>query len=331
MRPNDPYFSAQWGLRAVRAADAWCSVNTTEAVVAVLDTGVDWQHPDLKDVMWTRQGPVKADEPERFNDVVHGYDFYNDKSEPMDRDGHGTHCAGIIGAFANNRVGVAGVASRVRIMALKVMDPAAGNKGNPLALIEAIEFAANNGARVINASWEMRAPAEELQSLSESIRDAGTKGVLFVAAAGNDHVNTDRSPRYPASFSHANILAVASVDALEHLSFFSNFGKTSVHIAAPGGTGLPYDEDDILSTISTVNDHTSGKFPRDVNYAYLAGTSMAAPHVAGSAALVLGHPRYQNVNLQQLRATLLENVRRIPALEDACVSQGVLDLSFLKK
>ena len=316
--PNDRGFGEQWGLRNVgqyggtpgadvHATDAWNATTGAGVIVAVVDTGVDYNHPDLAANMWTNPSdPPNGvdDDGDGFVDDVHGADFINGDSNPDDDAGHGTHVAGIIGAKGNNGLGVTGVNWDAKIMALKFLD--ANGAGNTADAANAIDYAVNHGARVINASWG--GPAFS-QALFQAVKRAGDKGVLFVAAAGNDGQNADVSPDYPAAFDLPNVISVAASDRNDKLLDFSNYGPHSVDLAAPG--------DDIYSTVPPLSD-ASG-------YESFSGTSMATPFVTGAAALYLS--RAPQATPDQVKAALLQNVDQSPAFAGKLVSGGRLDIA----
>jgi serine protease len=273
--PNDPMFSSQWALANnqtgadIRALAAWdINTNASNITVAVIDTGIDYKHSDLAANMWrnSREIPNNGldDDGNGYIDDVFGYDFANNDSDPMDDHGHGTHVAGIIGAVANNGRGIAGVAWNVRLMAVKFLS--SNGTGTVADAVRAIDYAVQMGARIINASW---GGAGYSSILAQAINRAENAGVLFVTAAGNNGTNNDQTPTYPASFPNTNILAVAASDRNDNLATFSNFGPSTVHLAAPG-VG-------ILSTL-----------PND-GYASWSGTSMAAPPRKRCRCFVMGH------------------------------------------
>ena len=316
--PNDRKFAEQWGLRNlghyggkvgadVGAATAWDSTIGSSAPVAVIDTGVAFKHQDLADNAWANPSdpPNGADDDGNgFTDDVHGADFLNGDSEPDDDGGHGTHVAGIIGAQGNNSVGIAGVNWETQVMGLKFLD---GNgEGNTGDAASAIDYAVDHGARVINASWGGPAFSHALYS---AIRRANQRGVLVVAAAGNDGINADSSPDYPAAFDLPNVISVAGTDRADRLLDFSNYGAKSVDLAAPG--------DDVYSTVPSVSDKSG--------YAAFSGTSMAAPFVAGAVALYLS--QFPGATVDQVRAALLGTVDRLPTLAGRTVSGGRVNLA----
>ncbi len=244
--PNDPDYGKQWNLRSINIESAWDETKGSGVTVAVIDTGIS-PVPDLKDTKF-----------------VKGYDFVNDRIEAYDDAGHGTHVAGTIAQSTNNGYGVAGIAYEASLMPLKVLGASGG--GTVADIAEAIRFAADNGADVINMSL---GGAGESQLMEEAINYAHQKGVVVVAAAGNANRN---AASYPARYSH--VIGVAALDSAGVKAPYSNFGA-GVDISAPGGS----ETGKILQ--NTIDPQTGeGVF---VGY---QGTSMAAPHVAGVAALV---------------------------------------------
>ncbi|HHV54224.1 MAG TPA: S8 family serine peptidase [Firmicutes bacterium] len=241
-------------------------------VVAVIDTGIFIDHPELAGQIWTNPGEIPDngvdDDGNGYVDDVHGWDFFNNDNtvfDLADGDEHGTHVAGTIGALMNNGIGSAGINGKIQIMPLKFIGP---NGGSTEDAVRAIEYAASFGVKISNNSWGGG-------GYSDALRDAiASSGMLFVAAAGNDGLDNDVAPHYPSSYDLPNVLAVASSDWNDELSGFSNYGATSVDLAAPG--------DFIFSTwVRNVNGTAQPAF------AWASGTSMATPHVAGVAALLL--------------------------------------------
>lgn len=312
--PNDPQFAEQWALNNlgqnggkakadIGAIKAWLKTQgSTDVVVAVLDSGVDYTHTDLDGNMWQRPDTLASytdDELGTFNDE-HGFNATDNAADPMDDNGHGTHCAGIIGAEGDNNEGIAGVNWNVEIMPLKFMGR--GGFGTTKDAIEAINYTIDrkkNGVnvRVINASWGSTSYSKALE---DAIRAAGEQGILFVAAAGNNGTNNDRRPHYPSNYDLPNVISVAALDNADALTSFSNFGIKTVHIAAPGK--------DILSTWLG-ND-----------YREASGTSMAAPQIAGVAGLILASE--PDLKVQELRARILKSVDKLAALNGKVESGG---------
>lgn len=312
--PNDPFFEEQWALSNdgknggkanadVAALKAWLKTQGSDkVVVAVLDTGVDYTHADLVENIWHRPENVpeyKDDELGTFDDE-YGFNAADNQSDPMDENGHGTHCAGIIGAEGDNGEGIAGINWKVRIMPLKFLGR--GGFGTTKDAIEAINYAIDrkrNGVnlKVISASWGSPAYSKALE---DTIRAAGEEGILFVAAAGNNGTSNDKNPHYPSNFALPNVISVAALDRSDQLASFSNFGIKTVHVAAPGK--------EILST--WLNDQ----------YREASGTSMATPYVSGVAALVLASE--PNLSVEKLRERLLRSVDKIDTLNGRIESGG---------
>ncbi|MHC4457584.1 MAG: S8 family peptidase, partial [Planctomycetota bacterium] len=290
--PNDTRFSELWGMHNtgqaggkidadIDAPEAW-DIHTVapNIVVAVTDTGVDYGHIDLAGNMWINEAELNGVDgedddvpPNGYIDDIYGYDFGDDDDDPMDDSavaGHGTHVAGTIGAVGNNSEGVAGVCWDVNLMALKMAD--SDGILTQATGIEAIQYATNNGAKVINASWGGNFYSQGEYDAIQTARDAG---IVFVASAGNETTDNDSFPHYPSAYDLDNIIAVMATDNNDGVAFYSNYGANSVDLGAPGGAqAFPTDPTGILSTI-----------PGD-GYGFMQGTSMAAPHVAGAAALV---------------------------------------------
>ncbi|KAK0039148.1 S8 family serine peptidase [Biomphalaria pfeifferi] len=317
IQPNDPKFAEQWALNNlgqnggkknadIGALKAWLKTRGSDKiVVAVLDSGVDYTHPDLVGNIWFRPDNVpqyKDDELGNFDDF-RGFNAAENQSDPMDDNGHGTHCAGIIGAEGNNDEGIAGINWNVQIMPLKFMGR--GGFGTTKDAIEAINYAIDrkrNGVnvRVINASWGSTLYSKALE---DAIRAAGEEGILFVAAAGNATTNNDKSPHYPSNYDLPNVISVAALDRNDNLASFSNYGAKTVHIAAPGK--------DILST--WLNE----------DYRDASGTSMAAPQVAGVAALILSSE--PNLTVEKLRERILKSVDKLDSLNGKVENGGRLN------
>jgi hypothetical protein len=310
--PNDPEFSRLWGLQntgqtgGIPGADidatlAWDVFTGSDVLVAITDTGIDWTHPDLAANVFVNPGEIAGngidDDHNGFIDDVRGWDFVNHDNDPRDDHGHGTHVSGTVGAIGNNGIGVAGVNWHVKILPLKFLD--AGGSGTTADAVTAIDYAVSMGARVISASWGGGGPSEALRL---SIEAAGNAGVLFVAAAGNAGQNNDFFPNYPSNFDLPNIIAVAATDHFDRLASFSNYGATSVDLAAPGV--------DIFST-----------YPG--GYTYLSGTSMATPHVTGALALIMG--RYPDIGAADAKDLLLRSVDVLPSLAGQVATGGRLN------
>jgi Subtilase family/Bacterial Ig-like domain (group 3)/FG-GAP-like repeat len=292
--PNDPFLATSgswgqpyqdlWGLFAINAPAAWDTVQGDGIVVAVVDTGVDYNHPDLANNIWTNPNDVDGnfidDDGNGFVDDVRGWNFMFNNNDPRDQNGHGTHVAGTIAALGNNGIGVIGVAWHSKIMPVTGLDD--NGFGFDFSLAPAIIYAASNGADVINASWGGQSSS---QSIEEAIQFATGLGTVFVAAAGN--LSLDATNFFPASSPEA--IAVASSDPFGNFSFFSDFGP-KIDATAPG--------EDILSLQAA---NTFQGQPVIDGYTRMTGTSMAAPNVSGVAALVLsGNPAYSTEQVRQV-------------------------------
>lgn len=320
--PNDPGLEKLWGLRNVGLKDskgtkgvtgvdigvekAWdIATGSKKIVVAVIDTGVDFKIPDLKNNAWTNEAeangqPGVDDDGNGFVDDIHGYDFANNDADPTDDHGHGSHCSGTIGAEGNDGKGLVGVNWNVSIMAVKFLS--SGGSGSLADAVKSIDYARKMGANVLSNSWGGGGPSEILRKAIEDTRDAGE---LFVAAAGNDSSDNDRRAAYPASYDIENIISVAAVDNRGELAYFSNWGLKSVHVAAPGVN--------ILSTVPKGTD-------------YYSGTSMATPHVSGVAALVWS--AFPEMSNTELKTRLLSTARPLVTLEGKIITGGMIDAYY---
>ena len=318
LSPSDARFvdGTLWGLRntgqsgGVAGADidaesAWdITTGSTDVIVAVVDSGVRYTHQDLAAQMWINPGETPGngvdDDADGYVDNVYGINAITGSGDPMDDNDHGTHVAGTIGAAANDGNPQVGVAWSVRLMACKFLD--ANGSGSTADAIECINFAVAQGARVLNNSWGGGGTS---QGVYDAIVNARNQGVLFVAAAGNEANNNDSNPSYPASYSVDNIIAVAALDRADQLADFSNYGHSSVHLGAPG-----------VSIFSC----TSGS---DSAYGTLDGTSMAAPHVSGVAALILA--QFPGLSLSELHQRIVQNVVPVAALNGVSATGGRLN------
>lgn len=294
-RPADFLVLRNWGLdndehpSHIEARKAWkITKGSKKIVVAVIDTGIDATHPDLKDNMWKKNG---SDE--------YGFDFVTGKKNPEDKHGHGTHVAGIIGATAKAKAGASGVAPNISIMAVRYYSDTASGAQNLSNTVKAINYAIDNGAHIINYSG---GGAEFSAAELKAIQRAEAKGILFVAAAGNEYQDTDESGNsyYPAAYGLTNIVAVAATNIRNQLLPSSNWGMKHVHVAAPG--------ENIFSTL-----------PRG-RYGYLTGTSQATAFVSGLAALMLSeNPKLKPADVRQL---LMSSADKIKGLENKIASAG---------
>jgi hypothetical protein len=304
--PNDPRYGELWGMEKITAPLAWDRATGGDVVVAVIDTGVDYNHEDLAANMWTNPGETPGngldDDANGFVDDVYGYDFVNGDGDPMDDNSHGTHCAGTIGGVGDNRIGVAGVNWKVKIMALKFLSGAGG--GTTADAIAAIRYSTRMGAKLTSNSW---GGGGFDQGMYDAISEANRGRILFVAAAGNNGSDNDALPFYPASFDLDNIISVAATDVGDGLAGFSCYGATTVDLGAPGV--------DILSCV-----------PGNA-YGLKSGTSMAAPHVSGAMALL--YSAQPDLDYAAAKQRLLDTVDRIASLTGRCISEGRLNLDAL--
>jgi len=318
--PDDPYFNLQWGLyntgqiiegqagvlgSDIQAPEAW-DISTgarDHAIIALVDSGVDLDHPDLVDNLWT--DPLTG---------THGYNVLDGDYEPWDltEAGHGTHCAGIMGAVGNNGIGVAGVNWQAQVMVVRFLN--AGGQGDIKGAISAISWADEHGADIISCSFDT---LDYSQSLYDVI---SSSPALFVCAAGNQNQNIDVTPHYPASFNCPNIISVGSSNNLDALSAGSNYGIISVDLVAPG--------DNIYSTIPMEyvdTEDIGDPHAESSGYGYLSGTSMAVPFVSGSAAILMDIcPSCTN---EQISNAILETTDPIPALTGYIRTGGRLNLA----
>lgn len=308
---DDSEFKYQWGLHNngrnnwvhgkagtdVSAQAAWkLSRGSRDIVIAIVDSGIDLTHPDLQENIYINRLELNGikgvdDDGNGYIDDISGYDFANKDGNPQDGLGHGTHCAGIIGA-AHNKQGVAGIMPHVRIMPLKFIKDA--GKGSTLDALRAINYAIDNGANIISNSW---GGGSFNPAMEAAIKRAKNLGILFLASAGNKKKNNDKLPKYPASYKVDNVIVVAAMNGKAAMAKFSNYGVKTVHVSAPG-----------TSIIST--------WPKKVapfkSYMWKSGTSMATPLVAGVLGLLLSeHPNMSYLEAKErLMATVVKSRRQ---------------------
>lgn len=320
--PNDPELPKLWGLintgdnnpsgsKGIAGVDidaerAWdIQTGSRDVVVAVIDTGVDHTIADISENMWTNEAELNGeagvdDDNNGFVDDIYGYDFVNNDGDPKDDHGHGSHVAGTIGAKGDDGKGLVGVAWNVRMMGLKFLSKSGG--GSLEDALKSIDYATQMGADIMSNSW---GGGGFSQALYDSIERASEKGILFVAAAGNNRANNDERPSYPASYEVPNVISVAAVDNRGQLASFSCYGKTSVDMGAPGV--------DIMSSTPD-------------GYAVWDGTSMATPHVSGVAALVLSNE--PNISMVDLKDRLIKTSRPAAGLRGKVASNGIINAYF---
>jgi subtilisin family serine protease len=320
--PNDPDYSKQWSISNVGQADGWgragrlgldigaekawdMTVGSKRVIVAVIDSGLNYNHPDIKDNLWTNLAEANGksgvdDDNNGYVDDLHGYDFVNNDNDPIDDHGHGTHVANIIGARGNQSLGITGVNWEVSILPLKFAT--AEGKGSLEASIKAIKYAVKMGARILNNSWGNDHYSELLES---AIKETSQQNVLFIAAAGNSSRNNDIKPIYPASLKISNIISVAGLNIHGYLAGFSCWGPSSVHIAAPG--------DSIYSLWKD-------------KYREMSGTSMAAPHVSGVTALLLA--KEPELSAMEAKERLLRTSVPLAGLRNKVMSAGMVNAYY---
>jgi subtilisin family serine protease len=318
--PNDTRFDELWGLKNnigagpdIGVTPVWGkTTGSKDVVVGVIDSGVDYDHPDLAKNIWNNPGETGLDgkgsdkrsngiddDANGYIDDWRGWDFVDDDNTPKDEQYHGTHVAGTIGAVGNNGQGVTGVNWKVSIAPLRFMNSQGG--GFLSDAIAAIEYAVTMKFFATNNSWGTREPPDTLLEAVKKTRDAGQ---LFIVAAGNDGLSNDPGSMYPASYRLENMLSVAAIAAEGSLAWFSNFGRESVHVAAPG-VG-------ILSTVP------------GGDYRVLRGTSMAAPHVTGAAALLKA--AMPSLTTSEIKRRLLAASTKSTALYDKVQSGGIINV-----
>lgn len=304
---NDKFGSKLWGMKEINAPQAWKTTTGSRegAVVAVLDSGIDQKHPDLVNNLWTNPGEIPGngidDDGNGVVDDVHGYNALDQNGNPHDELKHGTHVAGTIGAEGNNGIGVAGVNWQTRIMPVKIFG---GNgKTNSAAILRGIEYAKKMGADITNNSWGGT-------QYSNAIQDAfAANPALHVCAAGNSSNDNDAMNHYPSGYELPNLISVAAISEMGRLASYSNYGATTVDIAAPGSN--------IVSTIPT---NRSGRG----RYQAMNGTSMASPHVAGAAVLVKS--QFPKASAAEVKEILMDSAQPRTALKGKVATGGVLDV-----
>jgi subtilisin family serine protease len=320
-KSEDPQFGELWGLNNtgaeggvvgadINVLNAWkISKGSKDITIAVIDTGIDYNHEDLKDNIWVNEKEQNGvagvdDDGNGFIDDIHGYDFTRNSGNSMDDNGHGTHCAGTIGAV-HNSIGVAGVMKDVRLMGLKFLTSSGG--GSLENAIKAIDYATQMGVDIMSNSWGGGGYSKLLE---KAIQNASDAGIVFIAAAGNARNDNDRRAAYPASYDIDNVISVAAHDRKDSASSFTSYGQTTVDIFAPGT--------DILSTI--IGD----------KYKKYSGTSMATPHVSGIVGLFLA--KNGKTQPKDIRELMVSTAVKSPAYIGKVASDGRINaFDFISK
>ena len=291
--PNDPHFRSLWGLQKIKAPSAWSRLTgNPSVVVGVIDSGINYYHEDLRNnILITKYF-------DQHEEGICGWDFVHDDYDPLDKNGHGTHVAGIIGAAGNNGIGIVGVNWDIKMVALKI---SASGTICTSAAIKAVEYAIDKEIPILNNSWGGRIYSESLKTTIEQYHG------LFIASAGNSSLDNDIYPHYPASYECNNIISVAATDHDDNLTSFSNYGSSTADIAAPGA--------EIYSCLL------------GNEYGFWSGTSMAAPHVAGAAALLKGYR--PELSALEIKSIILSSADKIPSLSGKVLTGGRLNVNAM--
>jgi subtilisin family serine protease len=301
--PNDPQYGALYGMPQIRANLAWDEhTGDQDFVIAIIDTGLDYNHQDITGNAWTNPGEIQGngqdDDGNGYVDDIHGYDFANNDSDPYDDNSHGTHCGGTIGGQGNNGIGVVGVNWNCRLVGVKFLS--GGGSGTTEGAIAAVQYCAANEFKVSNNSW---GGGGFSQSLYDGIQNAGDQfNHVFVAAAGNSGSN---GASYPAAYDCTNIISVAASDSNENRASFSQYHISEVDLAAPG-----------VDVVSTVPGN---------GYDSYSGTSMATPHVAGGVGLV--YSVMGDSSAEEIIDLILSTVRPVSAWNGLTATGGILDVN----
>lgn len=314
LAPSDPSFELLWGLQNrgnneplpaggrsgtpgvsgadAQVEDAWKITRGSYQVrIAVIDTGIDYDHPDLKENVWTNTAEANGksgvdDDKNGFVDDIHGFNFAVGNGDPKDGHGHGTHCSGTIAAKHDNGVGVAGMMDEATLIGVKFL--ADNGQGTAEGAIKSIDYATKLNVDIMSNSW---GGGGYSKALEDAISAANKRGIIFIAAAGNNGTENDKTPHYPSNYQLPNVISVAAHTAQDTMAIFSNWGKKTVHIAAPGKN--------ILSTMP------------NAKYGVMSGTSMATPHVSGAVGLLFALEG--RLPVAELRERLVETAYPAPS------------------
>lgn len=301
----DPDLSKLYGLSKIHVSDAWkTSSGSKKVIVADIDTGIDYNHVDLMNNLWKNPGEIPGngidDDHNGVVDDTIGYNYRDKSSLPFDDNEHGSHTAGTIAATGGNGIGISGVSQSASIMALRFLGGSDGSGTLEDALL-CIQYATQNGAMIMSNSW---GGGGYSQAMYDAIKAAGDKGILFVAAAGNESNNNDSKASYPASYDLPNVISVAATDSGDGMAYFSNYGLKTVHLGAPG-----------VGIYSTIPGN---------KYAAFDGTSMATPHVSGAAALIKA--AFPKLEAKEIKALLLDSVDAVASLSGKTITGGRLNV-----
>lgn len=311
---NDPKMVKNWGLvsgqKNIQVSKAWSiTQGKRDIVVAVIDTGIDVNHPDIKNNLWRNPGECGNgkennsidDDRNGYVDDCHGFNFITNSGKDIsDNHGHGTHIAGIIGAEGGNNLGISGVAPKVSLMILKYYDPKIEGVDNLKNTIKAIHYARKMKAHIINYSG---GGLDFSQEEHEAVRLARNEGILFVAAAGNERSNSDSRPYFPANYNLDNIISVTAINPQGNVLNSSNYGERTVHLGAPG--------ENIYSTLP------KGQF------GVMTGTSQATAFVSGVAALIKANNK--QMNYKMIRRQILATVDQSSSMMGKSKTSGILN------
>lgn len=314
--PNDPKFKELWGMGSskqggIDAELAWGLTKGSESVIlASVDTGVNYNHEDLKANMWTNPDEIpgngKDDDGNGYVDDIHGIDSTTNTGNPMDQHMHGSHTSGTMSGVGNNNIGVAGVCWNVKILAIRFIrrDCREGLSTNAMKAFDYLIGLKKKGHNIVVTNNSYGGGGFQ-KSTQDSIQALEDNGIMFVAAAGNNKSNNDSKAFYPANYKVPSLISVMSTERGDKVSSFTNYGKTTVHLAAPG------------TKVLSCNKSNNG-------YSSISGTSMSSPHVAGAVALIKS--AYPDASPALVKEAILVNVDQTSTLADRCITGGRLNI-----